>query len=74
MVGLIQIIIIMGCIYLVMKAISITQIGLAAHPENRRKATFYTIAGAVIGLAGAAFCLYLMMEQSASIGSIDRGY
>lgn len=67
MTGLIQIIIIMGCIYLVMKAIAITQAGLSVPSENRRKANFYTLAAVVIGLAGAAFCFWLMLQQSAAI-------
>ena len=67
MTGLIQIIIIMGCVYLVMKAIAITQAGLAVPPENRRKANFYTLAAVVIGLAGAALCFWLMLQQSAAI-------
>lgn len=71
MIGFLQIIIVMGCIYLVMKAIAITQAGLAVHPENRAKANFYTIAAVVIGLAGAALCFWLMLQQSASMPSFD---
>ena len=71
MIGFLQIIIVMGCIYLVMTAIAITQAGLAVHPENRAKANFYTIAAVVIGLAGAAFCFWLMLQQSASMPSFD---
>lgn len=67
MIGMLQIIIIMGCIYLVMKAIAITQAGLAVPPENRRKANFYALAAVVIGLAGAAFCFWLMLQQSAAV-------
>jgi len=54
MIGMLQIIIIMGCIYLVMKAIAITQAGLA-------------VPAAVIGLAGAALCFWLMLQQSAAV-------
>lgn len=71
MIGFLQIIIVMGCIYLVMKVIAITQAGLAAHPENRAKANFYTIAAVVIGLVGAGLCFWLMLQQSASMPSFD---
>ena len=71
MVGLLQIIIMMGCIYLVLKAIAITQAGLAVPEANQRRAKFYTIAGTIIGLGGAAFCLWLLMDQSASLQTLD---
>ena len=71
MIGFLQIIIVMGCIYLVMKAIAITQAGLAVRPENQAKANFYTIAAVVIGVAGAGFCFWLMIQQSASMPSYD---
>lgn len=71
MIGFLQIIIVMGCIYLVMKAIAITQAGLAVPPENRAKANFYTIAAVAIGLVGAAFCFWLMLQQAASMPSFD---
>lgn len=45
--------------------------GLAVPPENRAKANFYSIAAVVIGLAGAAFCFWLMLQQSASMPSFD---
>ncbi|WP_312690024.1 hypothetical protein [Brevundimonas nasdae] len=67
MVGLLQIIIVMGCIYMLLKVIAIVQQGLAVPSENRAKANFYTIAGTIIGLAGAAFCFWLMVQQSVAI-------
>lgn len=67
MVGLLQIIIIMGCIYLVMKVFDIYQTGLSAAPENRRLASTYGIIAMVIGFGGAAFCFWLMLQQSAEI-------
>ena len=69
MVGMLQIIIIMGCIYLIMKAIHIAQTGLLAPAAGKKNARGLTIAGCIIGVLGAALSFYLMMEQSNSISS-----
>lgn len=71
MVGLIQIIIIMGCGYMVLKVFHIFQTGLAAAPENRRQAMAYALIAMVIGFGVAAFCFWLMIQQSASMPSYD---
>ncbi|MND89744.1 hypothetical protein D3C80_818130 [compost metagenome] len=71
MVGLIQIVIIMGCGYLVLKVFHIFQTGLAAAPENRRQAMTFALIAMVIGFGTAAICFWLMLQQSASIGSYD---
>lgn len=66
MVGLLQIIIILGCIHLVMKVFDIYQTGLAVPSENRRLATVYGIVAMILGFGGAALCFWLMLQQSAA--------
>lgn len=73
MIGMLQIVILMGCIYLVMKIIAIYQAGNAVPPERRKSAALLAGLALVIGLGGAALCLWLMIEQSASVSEIGSG-
>lgn len=67
MVGLLQTIILMGCIYMVLKVFHIFQTGLSAPPESRGIAKTFSLIALVIGFGGAGFCFYLMMDQAAHI-------
>lgn len=71
MIGMLQIIIGMGCVYLVMKAIAITQAGLSAPPENRRRANFYSALAAVLGVGGAVWFLMMMLEHSDVVAGLS---
>lgn len=74
MLGMLQIVILLGCIYLVVKVISIYQTGLAAAPENRRQAAIFAGLALVIGLGGAGLCFKLMLDQSMSVSDISSPY
>ncbi|MDP3379554.1 MAG: hypothetical protein Q8S53_14410 [Brevundimonas sp.] len=67
---MLQIVIGMGCVYLVLKAIAITQAGLAVRPENGRRANFYSVAAMIIGIGGAALFMGLMLDHSEVVAGI----
>lgn len=67
MLGMLQIIILMGCVYLVLKVIQISQTSYLVPEAYKKQARLLTIVALILGIGGAGGAFYLLMEQSAAV-------
>lgn len=73
MAGLLQIIIWMGCVYLVLKGVSILQVGMASSNTNRGPLIVVGYAALAVAIIAAFFFVRVSGEQTATLMSIgDR--
>lgn len=66
MLGMLQIIILMGCVYLVLKVIQISQTNLLVPEAHKKSARTLTVIALILGLGGAGGAFFLLLEQSAA--------
>jgi len=70
MAGLLVIIIWMGCVYLVLKGISILQIGLASNNANRGGLIAIGLAAFTVSIIAALFFFRASGEQASALSSL----
>lgn len=74
MVGLLQIIIWMGCVYLILKGISVLQTGLASGNEKKGELLALGYAAVIIAIGAAVVFFGLAETQVASLQEIRSPY
>lgn len=73
MAGLLQIIIWMGCVYLILKGVSILQVGMASSNTNRGPLIAVGYAALAVAIIAAFFFARVSGEQTAMLMSVaDR--